>query len=286
MENIARRSVLTAAALTTAGALALTPVTAAPLNAHSPIRISTQTVALTDAWSQLFTDTASSVTGLVTMTIGANNNYPLPSPTFPLAPVVTQLVLNQFAYAGLLLTGQGGQIPGVDRRASDRGRQDRPTGHQCRARSGVRAGESTVFFAAAQTLEFIANSANPLTALFQAPPAVFLNIALNSQYGLLGFTGPIGLSLIFRNLLANAVYTPLPSVVLPFKTASKAAAQPKAAATPTPVKPAAAPSGTASSARSKHTAPSSAASSKRRPSASTKTDAKGADTGRGRSNRK
>ncbi|APE16322.1 hypothetical protein BOH72_14950 [Mycobacterium sp. WY10] len=141
------------------------------------------------------------------------------------------------------------------------------------------------FFAAAQTLEFIANSANPLTALFQAP-AVFLNIALNSQYGLLGFTGPIGLSLIFRNLLANAVYTPLPSVVLPFKTASKAAAQPKAAATPTPVKTAAAPSGTASSARSKHTTPSSAPSSKRKPSASAKTDTKGTDTGRGRSNRK
>ncbi|MCV7217202.1 hypothetical protein H7J51_18175 [Mycobacterium crocinum] len=284
MENIARRSVLTAAALTTAGALALTPVTAAPLNAHSPIRISTQTVALTDAWSQLFTDTASSVTGLVTMTIGANNNYPLPSPTFPLAPVVTQLVLNQFAYAGLLLTGQGGQIPGwIGAHLTEVGKiaQLAISAVPGVAFEQVRA----PFFAAAQTLEFIANSANPLTALFQAP-AVFLNIALNSQYGLLGFTGPIGLSLIFRNLLANAVYTPLPSVVLPFKTASKAAAQPKAAATPTPVKPAAAPSGTASSARSKHTAPSSAASSKRRPSASTKTDAKGADTGRGRSNRK
>lgn len=284
MENIARRSVLTVAALTTAGALALTPVTVAPLDAHSPVRISAQTVALTDAWSQLFTDTASSVTGLVTMTIGANNNYPLPSPTFPLAPVVTQLVLNQFAYAGLLLTGQGGQIPGwIGAHLTEVGKIAQLA---VSAVPGVAFEQlKAPFFAAAQTLEFIANSANPLTALFQAP-AVFLNIALNSQYGLLGFTGPIGLSLIFRNLLANAVYTPLPSVVLPFKTASKAAAQPKAAATPTPVKTAAAPSGTASSARSKHTAPSSAPSSKRKPSASAKTDTKGADTGRGRSNRK
>ncbi len=167
-KNIARRSVLTVAALTTAGALALTPVTVAPLDAHSPTRISDQTVALADAWSQLFTDTASSVTGLVTMTIGANNNYPLPSPTFPLAPVVTQLVLNEFAYAGLLLTGQGGQVPGwIGAHLTEVGKIAQLA---VSAVPGVAFEQlKAPFFAAAQTLEFIANSANPLTALFQAP---------------------------------------------------------------------------------------------------------------------
>lgn len=246
MEHAARRSALTVATLTTAGALVLTPVTVTPADEHAPVRISAQTVALTDAWSQLFTDTASSVTGLVTMAIGANNNYPLPSPTFPLAPVVTQLVLNQFAYAGLLLTGQGGQIPAwIGAHLTEVGKIAQLA---VSAVPGVAFEQlRTPFSAAAQTLDFIANSGNPLAALVQAP-AVFLNLALNSQYGLLGFTGPIGLSLIFRNLLATAVYTPLPTVVLPFKKPA-AAVTPKSATTKTVAEKS--PSGTASSGRSK-----------------------------------
>ena len=55
MEYATRRPMLAAAALTTAGALALTPITVAPLESHapsiSPARISSQAVQLTDAWS-------------------------------------------------------------------------------------------------------------------------------------------------------------------------------------------------------------------------------------------
>ena len=284
MEIAARRS-LAAAAMTTAGALVLAPVTVTQAELHAPVPISTHAVALTDAWSQLFVDTGSSVTSLVTMALGANNNYPLPSPTFPLAPVLTQLVLNQFAYAGLLLTGQGGQVPAwIGAHLTEVGKIAQLA---VSALPGVALEQlRTPFSAAAHTLEFITTSGNPLAALVQAP-AVFLNLALNSPFGLLGFTGPIGLSLIFRNLLATAVYTPLPSVVLPFKTVSTAAAEPTAAATPAAASKVIAASGTASSARPKPKAPSSAAGSKRKPSASVsaKTDTKGASAGRGHSGR-
>ncbi|MCV7348486.1 hypothetical protein [Mycolicibacterium rhodesiae] len=283
MDIAIRRCTLAAATLTTAGALALTPVTVAPPSEHAPVRVSTLSVQLTDAWSQLFSDTASNVTDLVVLALGVNNSYPLPSPTIPLAPVVTQLALNQLAYAGLLLTGQGGQIPAwIGAHLTEVGKVAQLA---VSAIPGVVLEQlRTPFSAAAQTLQYITGSANPVGALFQAP-AVFLNIVLNSQYGLLGFTGPIGLPLIFRNLLTTAIYTPLPSVVLPFKKPASAAVEPKAAASTAAVAKVTAPSGTASSARSKPKAPSQAASGKRKPSASTKTDTNGSGAGRGHSKR-
>jgi hypothetical protein len=133
----------------------------------------------------------------------------------------------------------------------------------------------TPFLAVEEALKSITTSGNLLIGLLEAP-AVFLNIVLNSPYGLLGQTGPIGVPIIIRNAFAKAVYTPLPTIVLPFKKAGGAAAV-------TPEAPAAAvasSSDTASSARSKPKAPASSS----RKAASSKASAKGS-TGTGHSKR-
>lgn len=274
MDDTARRRPLIAAAtLTTAGALALTPITVTPhAPSISPARISTQAVQLTDAWTDLFTDTVTSAVGLATSFLGKNNNLPLPSPTIFVAPIATQLVLNQFIYAAQLLTGKGGLIPGeisahltavVDILG------------QVLGSAGPLLGEYLkVPFAAAQAaFDYVATATNPLIALVEAP-AVFLNLALNNQYGLLGQVGPIGFPIIIRNVLATALYTTPPTIVLPFK---KAASTPKPAATTTATVKVAAPSGTAGSARSKPKAPSSAAN--KRKAASVKADNNSAGQG-------
>jgi hypothetical protein len=258
MEQATRRPLLALATLTTAGALALSPITVTP---HAPgisaARISTQAIQLTDAWTDLVGDTVVSVVTLGAMFLGADNNYPLPSPTIPFAPVVTQLVLNQFIYAAQLLTGNGGQIPGeisthltavVDIAGSVLGA------------AGPLLGEYLKLpIAAAQAaIDYVATATNPLLALFEAP-AVFLNLVLNNQYGLFGQVGPIGFPIIIRNILAKALYTTPPAITLPFKKAAASSTPKLAAATVKVV----APSGTAGSARSKPKAPSSAASTKR-----------------------
>lgn len=286
MQHAVRRPLLAAATLTTAGALALTPITITPPDLHpaglAPVRIATEAVQLTDAWSDLFADTATSVGNLVALGLGLDSNYPLPSPTFPLAPVASQLVLNQLIYVAKLFNGQAGEIPvWIGAHLTEVGKLAQLF---VSAVPGVVLQQLQIpFYAAAQTLQYIANSGNPLYALFQAP-AVFLNLALNNQFGLLGFTGPVGISLIFRNLLATALYTTPPAIVLPFK---KAASTRKATATNTVTT--TAPSGTASSARSKPKAPSSASSSKRKPAssaASATSDSKAnSNAGRGHSKR-
>jgi hypothetical protein len=282
MERAARRPLLTVAALTTAGALALAPITVTPPDLHaagiSPLRISTQEVQLTDAWSDLFTDTVSSVVALGAVFLGADSNYPLPSPTIPLAPVITQLVLNQFIYAAQLLTGNGGQIPGEI--STHLTAVVNITGQVLGSALPLLGEYLKLPVAAAQAaIEYVTTATNPLLALFEAP-AVFLNLVLNNQYGLLGQVGPIGFPIIVRNVLATALYTTPPAITLPFKKA--------AAATSTPTSAAAskgAPSGTASSARSKPAVP---LNSSRKTSAKTnKTPSAkaGANSGRGHSAR-
>ena len=262
MDQAGRRPALAVAALTTAGALALTPVTIAPHEMPVPVRVSAQTVHLADAWSDLFADTGQSVIGLAALALGANPTYPLPSPTIPLAPVATQLVLNQLIYVAKLFNGQAGEIPGwIGAHLHEVGKVAQLI---FAATPGVVLEQIRVPFAAAQqALNSIGSSGNVLTGLFEAP-AVFLDYALNHQYGLLNLTGPIGIPLIFRNLLATALYTPPPTIVLPFKKAAGAALVSKSAAVAEVSPKASVPSGTASSARSKPKAPPSAASSKRK----------------------
>ena len=116
MEHATHRPMLALATLTTVGALALSPITVAPTDAHMPsfppALISTDAVQLTNAWTDLVTVTSASLTQLRGMFLGTDTSYPLPNPTLPLAPVATQLVLNQLIYVAQLFTGQAGQIPG------------------------------------------------------------------------------------------------------------------------------------------------------------------------------
>jgi len=250
MQTAVRRPMLALATLTTAGTLALTPITVTP-NAPtiSAARISTQAVQLTDAWSDLGAHTIDSVVELATTFLGVNNNYPLPPGSFPLAPVATQLVLNQIAYLAQLFNGQGGQIPGE---ISTHLTEVFTFAGQVLSATPDVIGEQlkTPFVALQQALATIGAAPNPLAGLLYAP-AIFLDIALNSPAGLLGAVGPIGFSLIIRNVLTTVIYTPIPTITLPFK--KPAAATPEAAATTAPAP--TAPSGTASSARSKSAAP-------------------------------
>lgn len=270
MERAARHPMLTVAALATAGAVALSPLTATPPDLHaagfSPLRVSTQEVQLTDAWFDLLNDTLISAYLLGQLAVGANPTYPLPNPIF-VAPILTQLlVVNPLTYAVQLLTGEGAKVPteiiahinNLALVAQAIGKDVPPA---------IVKEIQAPFQALQLAFDSITTSTNLLLGLFEAP-AVFLNAALNSQYGLIGVNGPIALGFIIRNVVAQQLFTP-PPAVLPFKKAGGAAAVktvvPKAAAVT-------APSGTASSARSKPKAPSSTASGKRKPATSAKAD--------------
>ncbi len=272
----ARRPLLAAATLTTVGALALTPVAIAPPELHATSVVaghsSSQAVQLTDAWSTLLNDTVANVVQLGGLFVGANSTFPLPNPIF-IAPIAAQLVINPLIYAVQLVIGQGGKIP------------TEITEHLSNLANFTQLFLSDVppiivkqiqtpFIAAQDALDLVVNATNKLAALIEAP-ALFLNEALNSQYGLIGVNGPIAVPIILRNLLASAISTPVPTIVLPFK---------KAAGTPSSLRSASAatvatPSGTASSGRSKPK--SSSADSKRKASAA-KANTKPGGVGRGK----
>lgn len=207
----AARSLLTAATLTTAGALALTTLTFTPSVVHTPnvsaMPLSSQTVQLADAWSDLATNTLESVVFLASMTLG-EQGYDLPSPTLPLAPIATQFVLNQLIYLGQLVTGHGGQIPGeIATHLTNVGKvlsKDLP-----QIPPLIRAQLQTPLIAVQTAVTSVISSTNPLIGLLEAP-AVFLDYALNNQTGLLGKYGPIGVPIIIRNELAVAIDPPLP----------------------------------------------------------------------------
>ncbi|GAA2774143.1 hypothetical protein GCM10010533_09180 [Mycolicibacterium pallens] len=279
MEPTASRSMRTAAALTTTGALVLTPIVIAPPERHAPAivatQVSTQAVKLTDAWSDLLNNTLHNVEVLGKVFLGLDNAFPLPTPTIPLAPIVTQLVLNPLIYTVQLITGQGATIP---------------TEIKTHISQVLGALELVVtqlppligpqlqapFNAIRLALESIAGSGNLLLGLVEAP-AVFLDHALNSEYGLLGGKGPVAVAIIVRNLFANALATPLPTVVLPFKKANGAAPKTLAPTTAT----AAAPTGVAGSARTKPKAqPTASAGAKKTGTAKAGTARKGVAHGR------
>jgi hypothetical protein len=271
MKSAVRGPMLTAAALTTAGALALAPISIAPAAPDiSAARISTQEVQLTDAWFDLLNETLISAYLLGQLAVGTNSTYPLPNPIF-IAPVLTQLlVVNPLTYAVQLLTGEGAQVP---------------TEIIAHLNNVVNFGKAvakdvppaivkqiqTPFVAVQDTIDFVSAATNKLIALLEAP-AVFLNSALNSQYGLIGVNGPIALGFIIRNVLAQALFTAPPSV-LPFKKA--------AAATKTVASKVASPSGTAASTRSKPKTPSSSSTK----ASSAKAAKKAGGTGSGHSKR-
>ncbi|WP_179475091.1 hypothetical protein [Mycolicibacterium vinylchloridicum] len=261
MDLTARRSMRTVAALTTVGALALAPVAIAPADLPTPgiaaTRISTEAVQLTDAWSDLLTNTVENTIQLAGLFIGLSSGAPLPNPIF-IAPVATQVVLNQLIYAVQLFTGQGAEIPVEINTHLDK------IGNLIQGLSNDLPGVvvdqfQTPFLALQLALDSITTSGNPLLALLEAP-AVFLDAALNSQYGLLGPTGPIAVPILVRNFLAQAISTPPPTITLPLKKAGGAAAK----TVPPKASPVTAPSGTAGSARIK---PRSPAGGSRKPAA-------------------
>ncbi|TDO18604.1 hypothetical protein EV580_1791 [Mycobacterium sp. BK086] len=258
MELTANRPMRTVAALTTVGALALTPLAIAPPDLRAPsvvaTRISTESVQLTDAWSDLLTNTVENTVQLAGLFLGFDSGAPLPNPGFPLAPIVTQFALNQLVYLGALLTGQGAQIPtAIATHLSNLANLGQGLANDL---PGIVIDQlRTPLGALSAAWQTVTNSSNLLIGLLEAP-AVFLDVLLNSQYGLIGFNGPIAVPIFIRNRLATAIEIPLPNVVLPFKKASGAAATtvaPRAAVT--------APSGTAGSARTKPKASSSASAS-------------------------
>jgi hypothetical protein len=232
MESAVRNPLLAAATLTTAGALALSPITVAPptmdVPSHSPALISTGAVQLTDAWSDLANNTVTSVVQLAALFIGSGSTNPLPSPTIFLAPIATQLVLNQLIYLGQLFNGQGNQIPGEI--SSHLTKVAGVAGEVISSLPDFIAGTlATPIEALQQAVTSISAATNPLTGLVEAP-AVFLNIILNSQFGFVGPDGPIGLPILIRNALANAIDPPLPgwlSHILQPKVPGAAALTPK-----------------------------------------------------------
>lgn len=271
MKSAVRRPMLTVAALTTAGALALAPVTVTPPEPHgvvSPLRVSTQEVQLTDAWFDLLNDTLISAYLMGQLAVGANPTYPLPNPIF-VAPILTQLlVVNPLTYAVQLLTGEGAKVPSeIIAHINNLAVVAQAIGKD--VPPAIVKQIQAPFQAIQLAFDSIITAGNPLVGLFEAP-AVFLNAALNSQYGLIGYNGPIAVGFIIRNVVAQALFT-APPAALPFKkAASKTAAVTVKQTTP---------SGTASSARSKPKAPSSAATSKRKPAASTKANNNSAGQG-------
>ena len=236
MEHAARRPLLAVATLTTAGALALAPITVAPPELHTPSTaaayLSTQTIRLTDAWSDLASDTIKSLTELTRLTLGQDNNYPLPNPTFPLAPIVTQIVLNQLIYLGQLVSGHGAAIPG------EIATHLTVVGQTIQGLAGelpkvIVEQLQTPLIAAKLALDSIAAASNPAIGLLEAP-AVFLDVALNNETGLLGRFGPVGLPIIVRNILAVAIDPPLPAwlahILQPAKPAAASTVAPKVVA--------------------------------------------------------
>lgn len=271
------RSTRALATLTTVGALALAPLAVAPPQLHAPAvttaRISTQAVQLTDAWSDLVEHTFANAVELGGLVVGANSTFPLPNPIF-IAPVIAQLLINPVIYAVQLFTGQGAQIPAEI--ANHLSKLSTFATLVVQEIPPVIVKQiQTPFNALQLTIDTIAGATNKLAALLEAP-AVFLDSALNSQYGLIGVNGPIAVPIILRNLLASAISTPLPTITLPFK---------KPAAAVTPKRTAAATAAvtdltdTASSARSKSKSPSTSSKRKATPG---KASAKPAGVGHGK----
>jgi len=265
MDYTARRRLL-AVATVTAGTLVLSPVLVTPHEAPVPIRVSSAPVQLTDAWSDLVTDTLTSAYFLGQLAGGANPTYPLPNPIF-IAPIAAQLVVNSLTYAVQLFTGQGSQIPteiithinNLANVATAIGKDVPPV---------VVKQIQNPFIAAKNAIDSITGSGNPLLGLLEAP-AVFLDGVLNGQYGLIGFNGPVAVGFIIRNVVAQALFT-APPAGLPFKKPA-AALKPNADAAKTVTLKVPAPSGTASSARSKPKAPANSS----RQAAAAKSDSKG-----------
>ncbi len=180
MEHAARRKLL-AITTVTAGTLMLSPVIVTPHQTPVPIRVASTSVQLTDAWSQLVNDTIISTYLLGQLAVGANKTYPLPNPIF-IAPVAAQLVINPLIYAVQLVTGQGAQIPPTEIIAHINNVAVVVTAIGKDVPPAVVKQIQTPFIAAKDAIDSITTSGNPLLGLLEAP-AVFLNEALNSEYG-------------------------------------------------------------------------------------------------------
>ena len=211
MEHPARRPMLALTTLTIAGALALTPISIAPPELHTPAisaaRISTRAVQLSDAWSDLFTNTAHQC-GQDRGDLRRDKQR-LPADESDLYRAYRRATRDQPTYL---------------RRAAVH-RPGRPDPHRGRRSplavatiGNVIFGElpgaivkqiQTPFQAAQLAIDSITTASNKLIALLEAP-AVFLDATLNTTYGLMGINGPIAVPFLLRNLLANGLYTTPP----------------------------------------------------------------------------
>ncbi|MGB8404324.1 MAG: hypothetical protein WCE30_09695 [Mycobacterium sp.] len=233
MESTRRSVAGTGLALALVGAIAVAPITApsaqraAPLTAIRP-GISTATVQLTDQWSNLFSG-LSSVSGELWAIANGKSGTALPVPSNPFAPIAEQVVINIATYAGQLVSGHGGAIPGEV--VSHLGK----TGQLLWVDGGVILTAAiqhlvpTITAAVTTTLAYIRQN-NPLNALVEAP-AVALSYLLQYPLAL------IADSLYVRNAIATALDPPLPSWLSWLNPAKKAIASTKPVTTVAAAKP-------------------------------------------------
>lgn len=202
--------------------MALTPITAPPAVRELPAKaahaISDQAVALTDNWSQLFILTVSDLQGLWDVA-----NTGLPATSNPIAPIAEQAVINAATYAGQIVTGQGGKIPGeiVTHLNGVRSAVNASVGQLVTTIAEI--GQLVVVQLAA-TWQYI-RTHNPVQALFEAPASLlYIPVAMG--------TALTADALLTRNAIAKAIDPPLPkwlSWLSPFASTTARAAAPVSA---------------------------------------------------------
>ena len=225
MEHAARRPMLAVATLTTAGALALTPITVAPPELTRAEHLASPHLHPGGSAHRRLVRPGSPTPSSSVVELAGDLRrdeqqlYPLPNPIF-IAPIATQLVINPLIYAVQLFTGQGAQIPTeiADHLSMPSPRianvifSDLPP--------IILQQIQTPFLAAQLAIDSITTATNKLIALLEAP-AVFFDAALNSQYGLIGSTARSRFRSSSETCSPTAIDTTPPTIVLPFKKAGR-----------------------------------------------------------------
>ena len=220
----ASRQPLVPAAITVmmAGAMVLTPTITTPAVQHlqsASHAISSRPVVLTDNWALLFQGIGQDVTALL-----AEANAGLPATSNPIAPIAEQAVINVATYAGQLITGQGGKIPGE------------VASHLTKVVAAVKAGATQFMTLLNQIPPFIQGELtsawqyitahNPLNALLEAPAFLIATMwAIPAKF--------VEISLMTRNAIAKAIDPPLPKWLSWLAPTTKHTAPPLATAATT-----------------------------------------------------
>jgi hypothetical protein len=210
-------------ALTAAGVIAsggLTPSLPAHIPSAAAPRTTTAQVQLTDLWASLFSQIANTTSQILTTAAGGNPAYPLPTTSNAIAPVAEQVVLNLATYAGQLVSGQAGKIPGE------------VMSHLAKAGSVIStAGGALLSYAINEPFVVLSSLITEAADYIQTHDP--LNVLVEAPVYVVAFiVGPPLLTLQkaveFRNQLAVAIDPPLPKWLSQLMTTS-----PKSAATGT-----------------------------------------------------